>query len=155
MILEDTVRIQVPRERIFSFFERMDTCYTEWHPDHIEFRWVKGKSVAEGNEFLFKEKIAGSVQEKTMRFTKVVAYEHIEFTPTSWLVRLLMPRLLFRIQRDGSGSRVTAEIHVRTGPLGAWLNRREFDAVRQHMHEEGENMKQILEGEEERRMAQQ
>jgi len=34
---------------------------------------------------------------------------------------------------------------VRTGPIGAWLNRREFDAVRQHMHEEGENLKRIVE----------
>lgn len=33
----------------------------------------------------------------------------------------------------------------RTGPIGARLNRREFDAVQNHMHEEGENLRQIVE----------
>ena len=39
----------------------------------------------------------------------------------------------------------TAEIHIRTGPVGAWLNRREFSAVRQHIREEGESLKHLLE----------
>ena len=41
--------------------------------------------------------------------------------------------------------RFEAEIVIRTGPVGAWLNRREFDAVREHMREEGENLRAILE----------
>jgi hypothetical protein len=34
---------------------------------------------------------------------------------------------------------------LRAGPVGAWLNRREFDAVRRHMREEGQNVKRLLE----------
>ena len=35
------------------------------------------------------------------------------------------------------------EIHVRMGPLAAWLNRRDTAAVRQYMREEGANLKRI------------
>jgi hypothetical protein len=38
-----------------------------------------------------------------------------------------------------------AKIHLRVGPLAARLNAREFTAVRQHMRQEGENLKQLLE----------
>jgi hypothetical protein len=48
---------------------------------------------------------------------------------------------------EAEGIRFIAELHIRTGPVGAWLNRREFNAVRQHMREEGENLKRILEAE--------
>jgi hypothetical protein len=47
--------------------------------------------------------------------------------------------------RGARRCRLEAEIHVRTGPLGAWLNRKEFDAVRRHMREECENLKRIVE----------
>jgi len=46
---------------------------------------------------------------------------------------------------EGDGYQVVQEVHVRTGPLGSWLNRRELDAVRKHMKEEGENLKRLLE----------
>ncbi|CAN5819151.1 hypothetical protein BH20GEM3_BH20GEM3_09110 [soil metagenome] len=48
---------------------------------------------------------------------------------------------------EAEGIRFFTELHIRTGPVGAWLNRREFNAVRQHMREEGENLKRILETE--------
>jgi hypothetical protein len=37
------------------------------------------------------------------------------------------------------------EVHVRIGPLAARLNRKEFAAVRQHMEEEGRNLKALTE----------
>lgn len=64
-------------------------------------------------------------------------------------MRLLMPRLSFEIQPKGEASLFIARIPIRTGPVGAWLNRREFNAVRQHMKEEGENLKRMIESEQE------
>jgi hypothetical protein len=58
---------------------------------------------------------------------------------------LFLPRILFRVEPAGSGFAVTQEIHLRIGPLAAWLNRRELEAVRRHMSEEGENLKRLLE----------
>jgi hypothetical protein len=41
--------------------------------------------------------------------------------------------------------RFVAAIHLRVGPLGSRLNRREFDAVREHMRIEGVNLKRLVE----------
>lgn len=91
-----------------------------------------------------------------MVYTRVEPGRLVEFAPQSRLVRLLLPRMRFRIEPspgdagggagdEGSGCRVVQEIHIRIGPLGARLNRKELDAVRRHMKEEGDNMKRLLE----------
>jgi hypothetical protein len=85
-------------------------------------------------------------QKRAVVYTRVVEGLHIEFAPTSKLFRLLLPRMLFRLSPQGDGLLFVQEVHVRTGPLGAWLNRKGFEAVRQHMKEEGENLKRLLEG---------
>lgn len=42
-----------------------------------------------------------------------------------------------------------SEIQLRIGPLAAKLNKKELDAVRQHMKVEGENIKRMLEAQSE------
>ncbi len=145
MILEETTEVEAPPEEVFRFFESMDENYTEWHPDHVTFRWVDGGRLEEGAEAYFEERIAGKRQQKTVRFTQVDRDRYIEFEPASLLVRLLMPHISFTISSRSEGCTVTQRIKVRTGPIGARLNRREFDAVRTHMREEGEGLKRILE----------
>jgi hypothetical protein len=147
MILQDETLIEAPPERIFEFFARMGENYVAWHPDHVAFRWTKGNGLEPGVEFYFEEQIGGKLLEKTVRFTKIEPGRYIEFEPTGWLMRLIMPRLSFEVQPQGGDSLFIARITIRTGPVGAWLNRREFSAVRQHMKEEGENLKRIVEAE--------
>jgi hypothetical protein len=95
--------------------------------------------------FYFEEIIGGTRMKKRVHFTRVVPNRHVEFTFTNPLLALIVPRLSFHFEPEGEGTRFQAEIQVRTGPIGAWMNRREFDAVRQHMREEGENLKRLLE----------
>ncbi|KAB1188711.1 MULTISPECIES: SRPBCC family protein [Haloferax] len=147
MLLEESTRVHASPEDIYRFFETMDENYERWHPDHIEFRWTDGNGLVQGAEAYFEERIAGKIQQKTVRFTDIVPCEHIEFTPTSRLVGLLMPSISFTIDSHEDGCDLTQRIKVRTGPIGARLNRREFDAVREHIKEEGENLKTILETE--------
>lgn len=145
MILRDTTLMRATPEQVFAFFEQMDRNYQCWHPDHIGFEWLSGRGVREGVVFGFSERIAGKTMKKRVVFTKVVENRHLEFAPTSRLLCLVLPRLLFRIVTEGEDIRLIAEIHIRTGPIGAWLNRREFDAVQKHMAEEGRNLKALLE----------
>jgi len=148
MILEETTVVDAPPGEVFRFFEEMEENYVRWHPDHVAFRWTEGDGLAEGAEASFEERIAGELQEKTVRFVQVDPDRYIEFRPTSLLVGLLMPHISFTIEPRAEGCELTQRIEVRTGPIGAWLNRREFDAVRTHMRAEGENLKRILEREE-------
>lgn len=139
--------MNVAPEDVYHFFETMDSNYERWHPDHVEFRWVDGDGLEQGAEAYFEERIAGKEQQKTVRFTEIVPNRYIEFKPTSRLTGILMPSISFKIDPHEAGCDLTQRITVRTGPIGAWLNRREFDAVRTHMREEGENVREILEAE--------
>ena len=71
MVLEETTRIEAPRERVFGFFQQMDEQrYLDWHPDHIAFRWVGGEEAAEGNVFYLEEHIRGKVNKQEMRYKR-------------------------------------------------------------------------------------
>jgi len=145
MRLSHSLWIRSTPAAIFRFFEEMEANYLEWHPDHRLFRWEAGRGLAPGAAFYFEEVIGGTLLRKRVEFTHIEADRHIEFAFTNRLLRLILPSIRFCIDPEGEGVRFTQEIRIRTGPVGAWLNRREFDAVRRHMKEEGENLKQILE----------
>lgn len=148
MILRDITEVRAPAAAIFRFFEQMERHYLHWHPDHRLFRWVDGRGVAENTVFYFEEIIAGRLLKKRVVFTRIERDRHIEFAPTSRLMRLFLPRMLFRVEpTPGAACRVVAEIHLRMGPLARRLRRRELDAVREHMRLEGVNLAAIVERE--------
>lgn len=146
MRLKDSIWIRATPAQVFDFFEEMDRNYLLWHPNHRLFRWESGRGVKEGTVFYFEEVIGGKLMKKRVHFTRVEPNRHVEFTFTNPLLALILPRLSFHFEPEHDGVRFEAEIVIRTGPIGAWLNRREFSAVRQHMREEAENLKRILEG---------
>lgn len=145
MVLRESIWIRTTPEAIFRFFEEMETNYTLWHPGHLSFEWIEGRGVKEGVVFVFEEKINGKHIKQHVKYTRVVDGRYIEFAPTSRVLRLVLPRMIFRINPEHNECRFNQEIHVRTGPIGRWLNRKEFDAVKQRMKEEGEQLKSLLE----------
>lgn len=149
MILEAETHIRADPADVFAFFEDMEAQYEAWHPEHIAFRWVEGEGLEEGHLAYFEEEIAGERMEKTVQYTTVSADRIIEMRPTSRLMRLFLPFITFTIDPEDGGCRLTQRIKIRTGPIGKWLNRGEFDAVHRHMQEEGENLKQLLEADRE------
>lgn len=147
MVLRDSIDVQAPLASLFEFFDGMSQeRYLDWHPDHKVFRWTRGQGVKVGNRFYFEEVIAGKLLRKSVEFTRVEPGSHLEFAPTFWLLRLVLPRMVFRAEVTAAGTfRFVAEIFLRVGPIGARLNRREFDAVRAHMRIEGINFKRHAE----------
>jgi hypothetical protein len=143
---EDSIAIAAPVESGYAFFENMAANYTRWHPDHESFRWMGAGGLAVGNEFSFREKIAGRTQQKVVRITEVQPDRYFAFQPTNPIFRFFLPRLSFGFEPTPAGFSFRAIIDLHAiGPLGMRLNRREFDAVEQHMREEGLNLKRLLE----------
>lgn len=147
MVLREEIEVCATPGDVFAFFEGMDNArYLAWHPDHKLFRWTQGSGLAMGNQFYFEEVIAGKLLKKNVVFTRIEPGSHIEFAPTFWLMRLFLPRLVFRLEASGANRyRFIAEIFLRMGPLAARLNRRGLDAVREHMRIEGVNLKRFAE----------
>ncbi len=111
----------------------------------VRYRWVSGWGVQEGHVLYFEEYITGKLLKQQVVFTRVIPHQHMEFVPTFWLMKLFLPRMVFRIAPEGDGSRFIAEIHVRMGLLAQRAQRKEMAAVREHMRVEGLNLKRILE----------
>jgi len=145
VILKDSIKVQANPQAIFRFFEEMESNYLHWHPDHVLFRWNSGRGVKAGNVFYFEEYIAGKLLKKMVVFTRVIPDQHIEFAPTFWLMRLFLPRMLFRVEPEPDGCRFIAEVHLRMGPLAQRAHKKELEAVREHMRVEGLNIKRIVE----------
>lgn len=145
MRLKHAISICTTPKAVTDFFEGMESNYSRWHPDHRLFRWERGHGLKRGTVFYFEEVIGGKLLKKRMAFTHVNPEQRIEFAFTNWALRLILPYIRFEFRHENDHVNFVQEISIRTGPIGAWMNRREFDAVRQHMREEGENLKRILE----------
>ncbi len=146
MILSETSPlIRAAPADVFAFFLEMKANYLAFHPDHIEFRWLDAPALTPGVRFFIAERIGGKFLKKTVAFTRVEPNSMVEFAAHP-IFRFFLPRITFRVTEEKTGIIVTQEIQLRVGPMTAWLNRREFDAVKVHMREEGENLKKLLEG---------
>jgi hypothetical protein len=86
------------------------------------------------------------VLEKEVRITEVEPDRFFAFAPTGGLLRAFVPWMSFAFRPEPGGFVFNAEVHLRgIGPFGRRLNRREFAAVEQHMAEDGQNLKVLLE----------
>ncbi len=145
MILHSETLIEASPADVFSFFDNMDKNYVAWHPDHHQFEWRKGRGCEVGNVFFFNETVAGQAQPKEVVFTEVKRDRLIAFAPTNRFFRLFLPRISFQMEPVGPHTNLVATLILRFGPLAQWIKRRELGLVRQHMHEEGENLKRMVE----------
>jgi len=146
MIFEDFTRIETAPVNIFQFFENMEENYTKWHPDHITFKWLKGRGLKEGNISYFEETIGGELLKKRVLYTKIIPNRYIGFVPVSRLMRIILRKMTFTIGLQETHCKFKAQVQLKwVGPLARKLNKEKFRAVREHMREEGENLKMILE----------
>jgi hypothetical protein len=88
--------------------------------------WTARATSAGSNEFSFEEVIAGRLLKKNVVFTRIEEGVRLESIREHHY-------------------RIIAEIFFRIGPLAARLNRRELDAVREHMRVEGIDLKRFVE----------
>jgi len=152
IILKDSIEIKTSPERIFDFLVHLvdDKSYRAWHPDdHVALEWITGNPWEEGSIARAQEYLHGKVHTLKFRVTRVIPSRHIEYAPTSRLLRLYFPRNAFAIEPQGAVCVFTATAHMRVGRLvkrfaGAKLEST-LDAVKKHMREEGEHLKRILE----------
>ena len=148
--LRDTIEIQATPGRLFSWLERMPEEYKAWHPDHVSCRVIKGSMLEVGSELECEEYLHGKLHSMRFRMTKMIPDERVEFSVVG------MGRGAFEAQANNSSVDFVAELDIGSevpilGQLfGLVFSRffgRRMESMRQHMAEEGQNLKQILESE--------
>ena len=146
--LRDEVEIEAPPERIFDWLCHLDENYLAWHPDHVECRYLSEGPLAEGSVIHCEEYLHGELHKLELQATKVIPNVCLEYKAGPGM------RGAFRIEPRGTASLFVATLSFGVDiPLFGWV----FDkitcialsnrivAFKQHMVEEGRNLKQIIE----------
>lgn len=155
--LEDKIEIRARPEQIFEWFAHLDENYRDWHPeDHMECRYLKGRLLEEDSFIYFEENIGKHLEKLKLkcRVTRVEPNRCIDYKMVNFPYRLIGVGGAFLFKPHEVGSLFTAHVYIgHKIPLFGWM----FDkfiqkfggallkAVKQHMAEEGQNLKRLLE----------
>jgi hypothetical protein len=146
--LRDSIEIHANSRQLFAWLERMPQEYTSWHPDHVAYRVLQGSMLEVGSEIECEEYLHGKLHSMRLRMTKVVPDKRVEYVIEG------MGRGAFETQASGDSVKFVAELDIGLdapiiGPLFDFVFSRFFqqriESMRQHMVEEGQNLKAILE----------
>lgn len=142
--LEDSIKIKRPPEDIFDWFARFVENYRSWHPDHVMAKWIKGSAFREGSILYAEEYLGGKLEKLSFKITKYIPNELIEY-------KVLFPQSIicsgasFRVKSYEMGSIFTATLSFRFGYILSKLMPSRLNTLKNHMKEEGENLKKIVE----------
>jgi hypothetical protein len=147
IVLTDTTEIKkLPRE-VFNWFLNLKTSedYRNWHPDHVQWVWLKGKQFSKGSIVYSEEYLHGELHKLKLLCTKIVPNKLIEYKPLfPW--SLFMLTSSFSMEPTGHDSCLfTAIIRFRNAPFIKSILKKQLKATRLHMKEEGEKLRLLLE----------
>jgi len=122
--------------------------YKSWHPDHVACRVVHGSVLEVDSEIECQEYLHGKLHSLRFRMTKVIPDRRVEF------VIERMGRGAFEAQANDDTVTFVAELDIGSDApivgrfvdfiISRLFNQR-IESMRQHMAEEGRNLKTILE----------
>ena len=148
IMLRDSITIQTTPEGIFKWLELMPQEYCAWHPDHVVCRVVKGSMLQPGSEIECKEYLHGKLHLMRLRTTRMDPGRRMEYEITG------LGKGAFEVISRDEGVNFAAElglgfdipiIGTLVDALLRALLRRRLDAIREHVREEGQNLKKIIE----------
>lgn len=141
--LNESIEIRAAPQKVFDWFRHLDENYVVWHRDHV--KWTFEGGLREGGRCEYEEMLHGDLHRVNAVLTRVVDDRLIKFRNT-FPMSLLCPRGSFAFEPIGDGTLFTATLEFRAGKFFLTLAKRRVDAVKHHMKEESQNLKQILEG---------
>lgn len=142
--LTDSIQIDSPIEPIWRWLADLTEHYTDWHPDHVSARWERGDPYQVGSILEAIEYIGGRREVLRFEMTSVDPPSGFEYRIRG-PISMLLPGGSFEITPSDGGSQFQATISYRFGKLTEGLFKNRTEALREHMREEGENLKGLIE----------
>ena len=148
ILLKNSIEIHTTASEVFTWLESMPQEYRSWHPDHVACNILHGSMLEVGSKIECEEYLHGKLHSMRFHITKVVPGRRVEF------VIERMGSGAFEVQANNDTVRFMAEVDIGSDSpiigslfdfIFSWFFRRRIEAMRQHMAEEGENLKAILE----------
>ncbi len=146
--LQDRIEIRTKPEQVWNWLDELPQFYRSWHPDHISYRVLHGSLSTVGSEVECQEYLHGKLHTMRFRVTKVVPNKRVEYIIKG------LGRGAFETQTAGERMHFVAELDIGSAaPIIGWTIDKLFqafftarlDSMQQHMREEGQNLKTILE----------
>ena len=146
--LRDAVEIKASPEQINDFFLNFKENFYIWHPDHVECRYLTPGPLKENSVIYFEEYLHGKLHKLKLRVTLIKPNSRIEYKT------FMGTKGVFVMEPRGTITLFTAEMHMGSNMpvLGKIMDiimlkflSRQLEGIRQHMVEEGQNLKIILE----------
>ena len=152
--LRDTIEIKTSPEKIFEWFAHLDKNFRSWHPkDHVECCYLKGSPLEEGSILHFEVYLLGKLQKAKYYITKVEPNSRVEYT-VGFPFSVLGGRGAYIVEPRGANSLFIQDTYIGTKIplLGSVVDKliqvllgRLNEAFKQHMAEEDQNLKRIME----------
>jgi hypothetical protein len=147
LVLQDVVEIPAQPATVFAWFRNLESNYRNWHPDHVNCRYAKGRPFETGSVLSVQETLHGRQHKLRLKLTSI--------EPNRSIAYRIAPGLngRFLLAETEFGCQLEAEIRIGWRvPIFGWvvdrLVRRVFDAsldaLRIHMREEGQNLSRLL-----------
>jgi hypothetical protein len=146
--LRDAIEIKASPEQIIDFFLNFKDNFYVWHPDHVECRYLTPGPLKENSVIYFEEYLHGKLHKLKLRITLIKPNSRIEYKT------FMGTKGVFVMEPRDTMTLFIAEMHMGSNMpvLGKIMDRimlkflsRQLEGLRQHMVEEGHNLKKILE----------
>lgn len=142
--LTDSIDIKCSSQDIFSWFKNIDLNYKSWHEDHVECRWIKGQPFKQNSILFSSEYIHGNLHKLKFKTIRVIENEYIGYE-ILFPMSIISPRGTFQFKKKGTSTIFTATISFRFGWLMKIIAKTKMEQFKDHMREEGENLKKLME----------
>ena len=152
--LRDTIEIKTSPEKIFEWFAHLDKNFNSWHPkEHVECRYLKGNPLEEGSILYFEVYLLGKLQKAKYHITNVKLNSRIEHK-VGFPLSLLGAGGAWIVEPRGANSLFMNDVYLgsKIPLLGSVVDKliqiflgRGNEIIIQHMAEEGQNLKRIME----------
>jgi hypothetical protein len=143
-VISDSIEINANPKKVFDFFAKLEKNYKKWHKDHVGYTYLMGEPMKVGSIVYAQEYLHGRLHKMKFKMMKVVPEKRIEYK-ILFPLSLITPKGSFLLEKHGKGCLFTATLSFRFGKVLSLFAGKEILSIRQHMKEEGENLKRILE----------
>ncbi len=145
--LKESIEINVPPEIVWDWLLHFTENYCEWHPSHITAFWKKGTPNQIGSIMYTEEEIKGELLKLSGKLIRLIPNKIFEYKVVGFL-KIIVSSGTFEIQPIENGTLFTATLNFPLGKLLSIFSKKAVRQITEHMIEEGENLKQILEAKE-------
>ena len=143
-MLKESIKIDAPAEKLYKWFKDLPDNYTSWHSNHITARWIRGNNFKPGSVLYMEEYMGNHIEKLKFKTAQAIPHKLIRFK-AMFPENLILSEGSFQFQEQNASTIFTATLSFRFEALLALLFKKKVKLIRQHMKEEGINLKAIME----------